>query len=48
MTTKYLADINFWLALALELHQGHAAVNACFEAQDDDAIVFCRVTQQGF
>ena len=48
MTTKYLADINFWLALAFEFHQSHATANACFETQDDNAIVFCRMTQLGF
>lgn len=48
MTTKYLADVNFWLALAFDFHAGHAAATDWFETQNDEAVSFCRMTQQGF
>jgi len=45
---SYLADINFWVALILDSHSGHAKANAFFEALSDDQLWFCRFTQIGF
>ena len=45
---KYLADVNFWLALAFDLHAGHPAAKSWFDTQATDGVCFCRLTQQAF
>lgn len=45
---SYLADINFWVALILDAHSGHAKANTFFEALSGDQLWFCRFTQIGF
>jgi len=44
----FLPDVNVWIALAVGGHVHHAAAKAWFEAFEDDAIAFCRITQMGF
>ena len=45
---SYLADINFWVALILDSHTGHATANEFFETLARDQLYFCRFTQIGF
>lgn len=45
---SYLADINFWVALILDSHNGHAKAQAFFETLSRDQLWFCRFTQIGF
>jgi toxin-antitoxin system PIN domain toxin len=45
---SYLADINFWVALILDSHVGHAKAEAFFETLARDQLWFCRFTQIGF
>ena len=47
-TALTLPDINVWIALAFEVHAQHAAACRWRAAADDEALVFCRMTQQGF
>jgi toxin-antitoxin system PIN domain toxin len=44
----YLPDINFWLALAFEIHVHHRRAAEWFEQQEAESCTFCRFTQQGF
>ncbi len=44
----HLPDINFWLALAFEVHAHHRIAAAWFEKTEPDSCAFCRLTQQGF
>jgi toxin-antitoxin system PIN domain toxin len=44
----YLPDVNFWLALAFELHARHSSAKLWLDGQADDSCYFCRLTQQGF
>lgn len=41
---SYLADVNFWLALAAEGHRHHGIATAWFEALRG-RVYFCRITQ---
>ena len=41
-------DINVWLALAFESHSNHQTALKWFESIEQETIVFCRQTQQGF
>ena len=43
----FLADINFWLALAFQSHPKHVSAKGWFDRQADDSVFFCRMTQQG-
>ena len=43
----HLPDINFWLALAFEVHAHHIAAVAWFDNAGPDSCSFCRLTQQG-
>ena len=43
-----MPDINFWLALAFEVHAHHIAAVAWFDNAGPDSCSFCRLTQQGF
>lgn len=43
----HLPDINFWLALAFEVHAHHSAAVAWFDKAGPDSCAFCRLTQQG-
>ena len=40
-----LPDVNFWLALAWEKHDGHPAARAWWQTRRDERICFCRATQ---
>jgi len=40
-----LPDVNFWLALAWEMHDGHPAARAWWQTRRNERIYFCRVTQ---
>lgn len=40
-----LPDVNFWLALAWEKHDGHRGARTWWEAARNERIYFCRVTQ---
>ena len=44
----HLPDINFWLALAFEIHAHHRRAAEWFEQQGAESCTFCRFTQQGF
>lgn len=44
----HLPDINFWLALAFEVHAHHRMAEAWFKKTGPDTCAFCRLTQQGF
>ena len=44
----HLPDINFWLALAFEIHAHHQRAAAWFDQQGPESCAFCRFTQQGF
>lgn len=44
----FLADVNFWLALAFQSHVHHVSARNWFDAAADDSCFFCRLTQQGF
>lgn len=45
----YLADVNFWLALAFESHTHHAAAVEWFDGMSPaDRCAYSRMTQQGF
>ena len=48
MTQKFLADVNFWLALAMPVHTSHASALYWFSSQANDSVCFCRMAQQGF
>ncbi len=48
MTQKFLADVNFWLAIAIGAHANHASAAHWFSSQGDDSVGYCRMTQQGF
>jgi toxin-antitoxin system PIN domain toxin len=48
MTKKYLADINVWLALAIDSHSQHRPAKKWFNSLAEESVVFCRMTQQGF
>ncbi len=45
---KFLADVNFWLALAFDFHAAHPVAKIWFEAHATEGICFCRLTQQAF
>lgn len=45
---SFLADVNFWVALADDAHTHHAAARAWFDAVADRSLVFCRLSQMGF
>ncbi len=45
---KYLADVNFWLALAFDCHAGHVVAKSWFDTHAIDGVCFCRLTQQAF
>lgn len=40
-----LPDVNFWLALAWEEHNGHPVARAWWQARRNERICFCRATQ---
>jgi toxin-antitoxin system PIN domain toxin len=44
----YLADVNFWLALAAERHVHHKVAREWFAKIDEGTLAFCRLTQLGF
>ena len=44
----YLADVNFWIALAFQRHIHSAAASEWFEKIPESSCAFCRLTQQGF
>jgi hypothetical protein len=44
----FLPDINVWLAVAFEAHEGHLRAKTWFDSLDDESCVFCRMTQTGF
>ncbi|MBE7519057.1 MAG: PIN domain-containing protein [Thermoflexaceae bacterium] len=47
--TKYLCDVNVWVALALGPHSHNQTARAWLDAVDDrESVLFCRATQQGF
>lgn len=47
--TRYLCDVNVWLALAISGHSHHRAARARLDGVDARAsIFFCRPTQQAF
>lgn len=46
MSTRWLPDVNVWLALAIPEHYHHHIVNEWFE-KDDHPVYFCRASQQG-
>lgn len=43
-----LADVNVWIALAVERHEHHAAARDWFHSREEEGAAFCRVTQMGF
>jgi uncharacterized protein len=44
-----LCDVSFWLALSLGSHAHHTAASEWFEQiEEEDALLFCRATQQSF
>jgi uncharacterized protein len=43
-----LPDLNFWLALAFEVHTHHRRAAGWFAEQAVESCAFCRFTQQGF
>lgn len=43
-----LPDLNVWLALSIPPHAHHQAATNWFQQAGNEAIVFCRSTQQGF
>jgi toxin-antitoxin system PIN domain toxin len=45
---SYLADVNVWIALAVDDHIHHAAAAGWVENSGNAPIIFCRTTQQGF
>ena len=45
---RYLADVNFWLALTFDFHAGHPVAKDWFDAHATEGICFCRLTQQAF
>jgi uncharacterized protein len=48
MRKIWLPDINVWLAFAFDEHTNYSAAKTWFDAQNDETIFFCRITQQGF
>jgi toxin-antitoxin system PIN domain toxin len=42
---SYLADANFWLALAAEGHRHHQIAAAWFSSLQGGRVYFCRITQ---
>lgn len=46
MSTRWLPDVNIWLALGLPEHVHHHAATEWFDP-DDHPIYFCRASQQG-
>lgn len=46
-TMNVLPDVNFWLALLLRKHAGHATARAWWEQHPDAVGFFCRVTEMG-
>lgn len=45
---KFLADVNFWLALTFESHAKHLTAKQWFADNGQDGVCFCRLTQQAF
>jgi toxin-antitoxin system PIN domain toxin len=43
----YLADVNFWLALAVDNHVHHATAAEWIRNYPEDYLAFCRMTQNG-
>ena len=43
----YLRDANVWVALAMSSHIHHQAAVAWVGRCEQDALVFCRVTEMG-
>jgi toxin-antitoxin system PIN domain toxin len=43
----YLADVNFWLALAVDNHVHHATAAEWSRKCSEDHLAFCRITQNG-
>jgi toxin-antitoxin system PIN domain toxin len=43
-----LADVNVWLALAVERHEHHPVARRWFLSRGEEGATFCRVTQMGF
>ena len=48
MQMKFLADVNFWLALTFESHAKHLTAKEWFADNGQDGVCFCRLTQQAF
>lgn len=46
MSTRWLPDVNIWLALNIPEHVHHGVVKEWFDA-DDRPVFFCRASQQG-
>jgi uncharacterized protein len=44
----YLADVNFWIALAAEQHVHHGIARNWFISARAEGVAFCRITQLGF
>lgn len=44
----FLPDVNMWLALTFESHVHHSAGKRWFDSVQDQDVLFCRMTQQGF
>jgi toxin-antitoxin system PIN domain toxin len=44
----YLADVNVWLAVAVDDHIHHSTALAWLERSHPSEIAFCRITQAGF
>jgi uncharacterized protein len=44
----YLADVNFWLALAVDDHVHHVPAKEWVTEAPEEGLVFCRITQNGF
>jgi toxin-antitoxin system PIN domain toxin len=44
-----LPDVNLWISLSFRTHSQHASANAWFTSLgSNEALLFCRTTQQGF
>jgi toxin-antitoxin system PIN domain toxin len=46
--SRFLPDVNIWLAMCISGHADHARARCWFDARaDEDLLAFCRVTQHG-